>query len=265
MTWRNLLRWLNVWKINILKFFSGGVGCFKGTIHIDINKDAEPYQAPPRQVPIALQKPFKTELDRMIKLGIIEPLKIDKCSKWCNSYVTVQKPSGDMWMYIDPAKLNCVIVRPIHTSQTVSDVLSRLSGATYFSLLDATSGFWNCELDKESSKLTTFATPYGRYRFKHLPFGLSCAGNLFQAEIEIFSDMRDVAQGIAGKHLSCRFWEEMESDHDAALEAVCACANEVNICLNDKRCIFHCTIAPFFGELVSRKGVKPDLRKLEAI
>ena len=37
------------------KVFSGGVGCFRGTIHIDIKKDAEPYQAPPRQVPIALQ------------------------------------------------------------------------------------------------------------------------------------------------------------------------------------------------------------------
>ena len=73
-----------------------------------------------------------------MKLGIIEPLKIDEHSEWCNSYVTVQKPSGDMWMSIDPAKLNHIIVRPIHRDQTVSDVLSRLLGAAYFSLLDAT-------------------------------------------------------------------------------------------------------------------------------
>ena len=95
-----------------------------------------------------------------------------------------------MHICIDPVKLNHVIIRPVHRGQTVSDILSKLSGATYFSLLDATSGFWNCALDEESSKLTTFATPYHRYRFKRLPFGLSCAGDLFQAKIdETFADM----------------------------------------------------------------------------
>ena len=180
-----------------------------------------------------------------MKLGIIEPLRIEKHSERCNSYVTVEKPSGDVWMCIDPAKLNHVIVRPIHRGPTVSDVLSRLSGATYFSLLDATSGLWNCELDEESSKLTTFATPYGRCRFKCLSFGLFCAGNLLQAKIdEIFSDMRDFAQGIADNILVIGF-EKDRSDHNAALKAVCAHANEVNLCLNNKNCIFHCTIAPF--------------------
>ena len=81
---------------------------------------------------------------------------------------------------------------------------------------------------------------------------------------EIFSDMRDFAQGIPDNILVIGF-EKDGSDHDAALEAVCTCAHEVNVCLNDKKCIFHCTITPFFGELVSRKDVKPDLRKLEAI
>ena len=79
----------------------------------------------------------------------------------------------------------------------MSDVLSKLSGVKYFSLLDAKHGFWNLQLDDESSKLTTFATPYGHYRFKCLPFRLSCAGDLFQAKIdEIFSDMHDSTQGV---------------------------------------------------------------------
>ena len=52
-----------------------------------------------------------------MKLGIIELVKIDKWNKWCYFYVTVQKPSGDMQMCIDSAKLNCVIVRPIHRGQ----------------------------------------------------------------------------------------------------------------------------------------------------
>ena len=107
----------------------------------------------------------------MVENGIIEPLKVDECSKWCNSFVVVRKPSGDVWLCIDPAKLNRAIIRPIHRGQTVSDVLSKLSGVKYFSLLDAKHGFWNLQLDDESSKLTMFVTPYGCYRFKHLPYG----------------------------------------------------------------------------------------------
>ena len=110
-----------------------------------------------------------------------------------------------------------------------------------------------------------FATPYGCYRFKCLPFGLSCAGDLFQAKIdEFFSDMHDSTQGIADDILVIGF-DDDSSDHDAVLDVVCARADKVNLCFNEKKCIIHCTIAPFFGELVSRKGVKPDPTKLEAI
>ena len=110
-----------------------------------------------------------------------------------------------------------------------------------------------------------FATPYGHYRFKCLPFGLSCAGDLFQAKIDdIFSDMHDSTQGIVDDILVIGF-DDDGSDHDAALDVVCAHADKVNLCFNEKKCIIHCTIAPFFGELVSRKGVKPDPMKLEAI
>ena len=135
---------------------------------------------------------------------------------------------------IDLTKLNCVIIRPVHRGQTVSDVLSKLSGATYFSHLDATSGIWNCALNEESSKLTTFATPYGRYRFKRLPFGLSCAGDLFQAKIdETFEDMQDFAQGIVDDILVVGFKAD-GSDHDAALDAVCKQSNDMNLCLNER-------------------------------
>ena len=68
-----------------------------------------------------------------------------------------------------------------------------------------------------------------------LTFSLSCAGSLFQAKSdEIFSDMRDFAHGIADDIIVIGFKKD-GSDHNAALEAVCACTNNVNLCLNDKK------------------------------
>ena len=64
--------------------------------------------------------------------------------------------------------------------------------ATVFSVLDATSGFWMIELDDENSKVCTFNTPYGRYRFTHHPFGLKSAPGVFQTY------MTEMLEGILG-------------------------------------------------------------------
>ena len=64
----------------------------------------------------------------------------------------------------------------------------------------------------------------------------------FQAKIdEIFSDMHDSTQGIADDILVIGF-DDDSSDHDAALDAVCAHVEKVNLCFNEKKCIIHCTI-----------------------
>ena len=57
----------------------------------------------------------------------------------------------------------------------MDETLVRLKGATVFTKLDATSGFWQVPLHKDSQLLTTFITPEGRYYFKRLPFGITSA------------------------------------------------------------------------------------------
>lgn len=72
---------------------------------------------------------------------------------------------------------------------TVEEMVSRIPNAKYFSVLDANQCFWQIKLDRESSKLCTMNTPIGRYRFLHLPFGISSASEFFQ---------RSIAQMIEG-------------------------------------------------------------------
>lgn len=55
------------------------------------------------------------------------------------------------------------------------------------------SGFWHMELDEESSDLTTFMTPFGRYKFKRAPFSLCCTPEMFQYKmVQIFGDIPGV-------------------------------------------------------------------------
>lgn len=76
--------------------------------------------------------------------------------------------------------------------KTVEDVLTRLPGAIIFSTLDATSEFWQIPFDEKSSFLTSFNTPFRRYRFKRLPFGIKCAPELYRRVIE------EIFRGIEG-------------------------------------------------------------------
>ena len=72
-------------------------------------------------------------------------------------------------------------------------LFSRICGCRVFSTLDATSGFLQLELDEASSYLTTFATPFGRYRFLRLPYGISSAPEVFHRTVnELFFDIEGV-------------------------------------------------------------------------
>ena len=93
--------------------------------------------------------------------------------------------------------LNKAIRRTPYHVITIHDVIPKVSGASHFSILDARSGFWQVELDDESSKLCTLSTPWGKYRWKRLPFGLSCSGDMFKEKMDnVFGNLDDLS-GIA--------------------------------------------------------------------
>ena len=82
------------------------------------------------------------------------------------------KSNGKVCICVDLTKLNTSVCCEHHI---LPSVLAQVGDAKYFSKLDANSGFWQFELAPESSKLTTFVTPFGRYAFNRFPFGITSA------------------------------------------------------------------------------------------
>nr|XP_018911231.1 PREDICTED: uncharacterized protein K02A2.6-like [Bemisia tabaci] len=159
-----------------------GVGCVKDTkCKITIKENAKPVAEPARRIPYMLRRRVRGELNRMVKLGIIEP--VNEPTEWVNPIVTVTKGNGELRVCLDPHFLNKEIITPKHYIPTVDDIKAKLKGATVFTTLDAKAGFWALPLDEESSKLTTFATPFGGFKFKRLAYGLNCTSEIFQAEM----------------------------------------------------------------------------------
>ncbi len=99
-----------------------------------------------------------------------------------------QKPSGASRICVDLKPLDVSVMREVHPIPNVDESLAKLSGAQIFSKLDANSGFRQIPLAKESRPLTTFITPFGRYCFNKLPFGISSAPELFQRRMNEILD-----------------------------------------------------------------------------
>ena len=156
-----------------------GIGTLPGgPYHIRLKEEYKPVQHPPRSVPIAMQSAYKLELERLTKEGIITEVK--EHTEWINSIVPVMKPNGSLRLCLDPKDLNKAIERNQWYSRTIDDILPELAKSKFKTLKDATSGYWHILLDLDSSLLTTFNTPWGKFRWLRLPFGLKIASDVFQ-------------------------------------------------------------------------------------
>lgn len=114
--------------------------------------------------------------------GVIVP--VAEHSEWVHPIVVITKKDGTVRLCLDPRNLNAALKRHHYPIPCPEELFASLSGSTVFSILDAKSAFWQLTLDEASSRLCTFTTPWGRYRFLRVPFGLATAPELFQQAID---------------------------------------------------------------------------------
>ena len=112
----------------------------------------------------------------MEQLGVIS--KVDEPTDWYAGMVVVPKQDGKVRICMD--KLNESVRRERHILPSVDHTLAQLGGAKVFTKLDANLGFWQIELSKESALLTTFITPFGRFCFNRLSFGITSVPEYFE-------------------------------------------------------------------------------------
>ena len=224
-----------------------------------VEDEAIPVVRCARTLPEARKDAVKTELQRLVNEKIIVP--VDDPSDWV-SQMSVAEKKGGIRICIDPRPLNEVLKREHYKLPVLEDILPELTSACKFSVCDLKSGYLHCELDNSSSLLTTFATPFGRYRWLRLPFGLKVSSEIFQKRLH------QALEGLAGVRCIADdviIWGCTDDEHD---ERVClflqrCCA--IGISLNKEKCRFGLREIPFMGHIVSSDGLKPDPSKIEAV
>ena len=183
------------------------------------------------------------------------------------SSVAVKK-SGALRICIDPRPLNAALKRERYQLPVLEDILPELTKVRVFSTVDLKSGYWHCVLAPESSVLTTFATPYGRYRWIRLPFGLSASSEIFQKHLTHALENLPGVLCIADNILiygTGETDEEATAKHGRSLQDLLQRCKDRGIVLNPDKMKLRMSEDSFMGHLLTNKGLKSDPAKVEAI
>ena len=223
----------------------------EGKLDDKVDKSVRPVVLAVRKVPFAVKELLKQELERLVKMGILEP--VDVPTDWISSVVVVKKSNGKIRLCIDPKPLNQALRRNYYPLPVIDDLLPQLTNAKVFSVVDAKNGFWHVQLGEESSLLTTFGTPWGRYRWTRMPFGISPAPEEFQRRLENALEGLDGVKPIFDDFLVFGAGETQAaamSDHDAKLRALLERCRSKGIKLNKEKLKLRCTEVKFMGHIV---------------
>lgn len=247
--------------------FDGKLGMMEGEVHLEVNPDIKPVQMPLRRLPVAIRDNIESELKRLVKDNVI--VSVTEPTPWVSALLAVMRPSGQgVRICIDPSPLNRALMRSTHYIPSLDDILPRLADAKVFSTVDIKNAFWHLKLDKESSLLTTFQTPFGRYRWLRLAFGLSVAPEIWTSRIQAaVADLKGV-YCIADDLICTGCGPDLATaarDHDANLIALLNRCRSKGLKLNKEKFRLNRAVVSFMGHELTTAGLRADPRKIKAI
>lgn len=185
-----------------------------------------------------------------------------------NDTYEMGKANGKLRMCIDPQALNSALLREHYKLPTLDYILPKLQKAKLFSKLDIKEAYWHLKLDDRSSLLTTMITPFGRYRWSRLPFGLKVSSEIFQRKLTetlgdiegVFTIADDIIVTGCGDTIS-----EAEHDNTEKLKLLYSRCKQAMIILNDDNKMIGLKEFTFHGHKITSEGVKADDEKIKAI
>ena len=227
---------------------------------IKLDERVKPRIHAQRRLPIELRNRVKKKLDAMARDEVI--VKVDEPTEWVNSMLVETKDDGRLRICLDPVDLNEAIKREHYPMPVLEDIVPELAGSNMFTKLDAKDGYWHVKLDRESSLLTTFNTPFGRYRYLRMPFGLKMSQDVFQKKMdEVYSS----CSGVIGIADDLTVHGNGNDEHDLRLHQVMERTRQANIGLNYDKVSVKQPSVKFFGNVYSEKGINADPDKIAAI
>ena len=236
-------------------------------LRIMISPDAEPvahHKAIP--VPLHWQTEVKAALDRDVQLGVIEPVPVGEPVTWCHRMVVVSKKSGSPRRCVDLQPLNRHATRETHHTPSPFHQARSVPRSTYKTVLDAWNGYHSVPLHEEDRHLTTFLTPWGRYRYCAAPQGYVSSGDGYTRRYDEIVLSADLSHDCYTKCIDdTLIWgDSIEEIFWRTVEWLEMCGHH-GITLNSEKFVFAQKTAEFAGFEITPDTVRPSRAFLQSI
>lgn len=163
---------------------------------------------------------------------------------------------------MDPKDLNSAVMRQHYQMPCFDDIACKLAGAKIFSTLDIKNAFLHIKLSAGSSDLCTFNTPFGRYKWTRLPYGLCSSSEVFSQRM---TQILENIDGVAVYVDDIIIWGKDKAEHDRRLRSVLDKLRLENVKLNVNKCKVGLSELYYIGHKINEFGVSIDDNKVKAI
>ena len=232
-------------------------------VRLHLKEDAVPYAAhTPIPVPHHWKQKVKEDIDRDVRLKIIEKVPQGTTAEWCARMIVTSKKNGDPRRTVDLQKLNEATLREPHHTPSPFNVVSTVPTKTYRTVIDAWNGYHSLPLHEATKNSMTFITEWGRYRYCRAPMGYHVSGDAYTRRFD------DITQGFPR---SARIIDDtLLWDHSIAesfwhtIDYLILCAKN-GIIFNKEKFQFCQTVVEFAGFELFEDGYRPLRKILSAI
>ena len=216
---------------------------------------AEAVRAHPYMIPPKWQAQVKDQIDNLLDLGIIRP----STSPWSSPVVTVKKKDGGVRLCVDYRAVNLITLPDPYLMPLIEEILDNLASANFISKIDLTKGFHQIPIVNEDIPKTAFCTPWGKFEYLVMPFGLRNGPAVFHRLMDrlLHSDLEFSRDYIDDIVIFSATWEE----HCKHIECVLDRLRKAGLTANVGKCQWAQTECEFLRHVVGRGKVRPaDLK-----
>ena len=228
-----------------------------------INPDAKPVAVhKPAVVPIHWKDQVLAGLERDVALGVLEKVGPNTPVTWCSRMVVTAKADGTPRRTVDLQPQNKQSIRQTHHTSTPFRLAEQIPQGTKKTVTDAWNGYHSVPICEEDRHITTFITPWGRYRYKVAPQGFLASGDGYTQRFDaIISEFENKVKCVDD---TCMWAKSVEDAFFQTCQWLDLCARH-GITLNPKKFQFALDTVEFAGLTVTPHSIKPSQKFLDSI
>uniref|UniRef100_A0A6A7FXQ6 RNA-directed DNA polymerase n=1 Tax=Hirondellea gigas TaxID=1518452 RepID=A0A6A7FXQ6_9CRUS len=222
--------------------------------------DEKPRHTPQWRLPYHTKRIINEHVEKMLDSGVIE----NAASPWCSPVLLVKKSDGTHRFCVDYRQLNAVTKKESYPLPNIIETIESISGAEYYTVLDAKNAFHQVEMEETSKPLTAFHTSTGSYQFNRMPFGL------FGSGITFMKIMNTVLRAQIGRFAYVYLDDVVAyakdfNEHIKNVKEILQEFRQAGVKIGISKCHFAKPQVKYLGHLVDREGSKPDPSNLSAM